>query len=399
MNICLITSGRPLDVYGGEEKFTNSFGDWLSKRGINVTIVGRKLFGVIAVSPEDLLHDQKKSIANDPQVLRFPYFIYAIFLIFTSLLLTLKILAVNKKSRLTILHVQDTGYGGFSGIIAGKLLGIPVVVSSHGLRYKTIKDNLKGVSKISLPFELALDGFVSRRANVLIIVSLSEKDFFINLKVKESKIVKIPIGIKISDFQFNEDERTNTRKQLNCELDLLIGFIGRLSPEKNVFSLLKAFAQASKLVDIKLLIVGSGPVEQELKIFSRKQGLISKTIFTGAKTDIRRFLCSIDIFILPSFTEGCPTALLEAMTIGKPIIASNIPSVTDILQNGKDSILFSPSNIEELKRAILTLGLDSDLRERFSKVVKTVAKKYDINVVFPQILDVYFNLQNIQHKF
>lgn len=398
MHICLITSGRPTEIfYGGEEKFTVSFGNWLSDQGNDVTILGRKLFGVVAINPKDLNRNKPEDRSTQPHVIRLPYLIFTLALLTTSLMLILKILAINQKSRISILHAQDTGYGGLSGIVAAKLLRIPVLVSSHGLRYNTMRQNFKGVSKFFLSVELSMDYLVARKADLILTVSSAEKTFFTELGTKKEKVLTIPVGIKTSNFKFNEAQRQRVRTQLGIQNEILLGFVGRLSAEKNLFTLLEAFSKAIKQsINAKLLVVGTGPLEDKLKVISHNYGLANRIIFAGARTDVNKFLSALDIFVLPSYTEGCPTALLEAMSSGKAIIASNIPSIRDILQDGSEAILINPYDVRELQRAILSLSYDSDLRAKFCDIVKKKVEQYDVSAVYPRISNIYEKLMHMK---
>ena len=390
MHVCLVISGRPSEVfYGGEEKFTGSLRNYLINQGHSVTVVGRKLFGVDVIKTNEVLLAPKTRF-KQPRILHVPYLVYTLTLLATSLMFILKILEINRKSRLSILHAQDTGYGGLGGVIAAKLLRLPVIISSHGLRYNTIRNNLKGFSKAFLPLEFNIESFVSRRANLLIVVSPSQKAFFHKMGVEKEKVVAIPVGIKISKFKTTEEKRRSMRKELGIQQETLFGFFGRLSPEKNLFSLLEAFAGALKQsTTIKLIVVGTGPLEEHLKRFCKANGVLGNIIFTGARTDIDELLSAVDVFILPSFTEGCPTALLEAMSSGKAIIASNINSILDIVKNGSEAILVHPCDSEEIKQAILLLSKDIILRNMLSRFAQEKVKQYDVDQIYPQILNAY----------
>lgn len=107
---------------------------------------------------------------------------------------------------------------------------------------------------------------------------------------------------------------------------------------------------------------------------------------------MNQLLSALDIFILPSYTEGCPTSLLEAMASGKAIIASNIPSIREIVSDGKEAILVDPNNANELKHAILLLHDDLNKRAQLGRKARERAKLYDVNIVYNRILKEYQNL-------
>ena len=396
MHICLITSSRPFEVvFGGEERFTISLGKWLINQGYNVTIVGRKFFGVEVVRGSYNAPPVESKVKQvHPRRLLLPYPMFILTMLITSLLFVLHVIAINRKSKISIIHAQDTGYGGLSAIISAKVLRVPVILSSHGLRYHTLSNVLQGISApLSLLWEYCLDAFTSRHADTIINVSSSGERFFAKIGARKSRMKMIPIAIEINSLKASEEVRQTMRKEFGSQNDVLMGFVGRLAPEKNLFTLLEAFVKASRHTNkMKLIIVGAGPIEEKLKVLSHDRGINDKIVFTGIRHDVNQLLSALDIFTLPSYTEGCPTSLLEAMASGKAIVASDIPSIREIVKHGKEAILVNPYNVEELKQAILLLHDNVDLRAELGRKAREKAKLYDVNRVYKQISNVYENL-------
>lgn len=398
MHICLITSGGLFEPFpGGERKFTVALRDWVIEHNINVTVVGRKLFSVQVVKSDAAPRIETSTKSTRPRALPLPHPMFIACMLIMSLLFLLRIIAINRRSRISIIHAQDTGYGGLSAVMSAKILKVPVVVSSHGIRHITIDKTLKGASRnLSFPFERWLDAVTSRSADSVIAVASSQKDVFANLSVKKSKIMMIPIGIDVSDFKVCRGVRQALRRELGVSNDVVIGFVGRFFAEKNLFTLMKSFAQALKYANkMKLILVGTGPLEDQLRTFCHRQGIDDKVVFTGFRYDVNRLLSALDVFVLPSYTEGCPTALLEAMASGKAIISSNIPSIKEIVKDGKEAILVNPYDTKELKQAILLLYYDSELRAELGHNAEKRAGIYNIYEVCGQILNLYEEL--VQH--
>ena len=396
MHICLITSSRPFEVvFGGEERFTISLGKWLINQGYNVTIVGRKFFGVEVVRGSYNAPPVESKIKRvHPRALLLPYPMFILTMLVTSLLFVLHVIAINRKSKISAIHAQDTGYGGLSAIISAKVLRVPVILSSHGLRYHTLSNALKGISApLSLRWEYCLDVFTSKHADMIINVSSSGEEFFAKIGVKKSRMKMIPIAIEINSLKVSEEVRQTMRKEFGSQNDVLVGFVGRLAPEKNLFTLIEAFVKALRHTDkMKLIIVGAGPMEGKLKMLSHDRGMNDKIVFAGIRYDVNELLSGLDIFTLPSYTEGCPTSLLEAMASGKAVVASDIPSIREIVRHGKEAILVNPYSVEELKQAILLLYDNADLRAELGRKAEEKAELYDVDRVYRQILNVYENL-------
>lgn len=400
MHICLLTSGRPFEVvFGGEERFTISLGKWLLSRNHAVTIVGRKLFGAEVVRGSFNAPSVESKVSLErPRRVQLPYQMFILTMLFTSLLFVLHVISINRISRISVIHAQDTGYGGLSAVVAAKILRIPVIVSSHGLRYITISNALKGISKsLSLPWEYWLDVFVTKRADVLINVSLTGEEFFTKMGLKKNKMKKIPIAIEVKSFRVSEEVRQTLRKGFGNKNAVLIGFVGRFAPEKNLFTLVEAFAKVLKHVDdMRLILVGAGPLEEKIIMFSHNRGIHGSVVFTGIRYDVNRLLSALDIFVLPSYTEGCPTSLIEAMASGKAIVASDIPSIREIVRHGEEAILVNPYKMEGLKQALLQLHDNADLRADLGRKAMERSELYDVNRVYVQILKLYQNLASKQ---
>lgn len=386
MRICLVASIRLGLALWGVQKFTLVFSSWLREHGHDIVVVYRSLFGA---------KGREKPTTHDKRVLNVPHEVSVVGMLLFSLLAVIRILGLNKERRITVIHAQDTGYGGLAAVIAAKIVDVPVVISSHGLRYVTLLNSLTGPLKaLELGLERVIDRLVCRSADAIIAVGKHVENYLKEdydlLKGKTATFV-VPVGIDVQRYSTNEQVRQEVRRELRFSNDqVIMGFVGRLWPEKNPLFLLEAFATIAKLVpQAKLLIVGGGPLKQEMGEFVKETGLNDKVVFAGVRKDVDRLLAAIDIFVLPSLTEGCPTALLEAMASGKTIIASRIPSIQEIVKDGADAVLIDPHNSEELKKAILLLYDSPDLRAKLGLNAKQKAQLYDADKLHEQILRIY----------
>jgi glycosyltransferase involved in cell wall biosynthesis len=305
---------------------------------------------------------------------------------------TLQILKLNKREKIKLIHAQDTGYSGLAAILAGKMLNVPVVISSHGIRMFTLARILNGPLKsLQIAMEHAIDMLVCRKAGAIIAVSSFVRDYINALGVNKQKTYVIPVGIPLSEYNVNSQTDKYILENLKeMQAKTIIGFIGRLSAEKNPSVLLTAYSQiVQNLPASCLLFIGDGPLMNNLQKYAQLHGIADHVKFLGIRRDVPILMKIIDIFVIPSKVEGCPTVLLEAMSGGKAIIASNIPAIKEIVEDGKEALLFDPHNPKQLKDAIVKLYYNSELRRRLGEYAKKKAKQYDIDVVFPQIIEVY----------
>lgn len=146
----------------------------------------------------------------------------------------------------------------------------------------------------------------------------------------------------------------------------VIGTVCRLEePVKGVTVLLRAVAQLTcRLADpgVQLLVVGNGPALRKLQGLSEQLGISEQVFFTGMRRDIERLLPLMDIFILPSFFEGFGIAIVEAMAAGRPVVATAVGGVPEIVINGETGLLVEAGDVNGLAKAIETLLDDPDLR-------------------------------------
>lgn len=137
--------------------------------------------------------------------------------------------------------------------------------------------------------------------------------------------------------------------------------VARLIPVKDHVSLLKAMAiVARKLPEARLLIAGEGYLMSQLKLLCDSLELNGHVTFLGRRNDVRRLLETSDIFVMPSLREGCPNALIEAMSVGVPCVATSIGPVAELVRDGEHVALVPPSAPEAMAEAIVSLASRPD---------------------------------------
>ncbi|MBE6889905.1 MAG: glycosyltransferase family 1 protein [Ruminococcaceae bacterium] len=141
--------------------------------------------------------------------------------------------------------------------------------------------------------------------------------------IANGRYVFIPNGIETDKFTFNEEHRNNVRQELNLQDTFVIGCVGRLCEEKNQLFLLDVFAQAVKIKDCRLVLVGKGELEEVLRKKAEALGISDKVIFYGASNEVNRLICGFDCLAMPSLFEGLMIVAIEAQCIGLPIVCSD----------------------------------------------------------------------------
>jgi len=150
--------------------------------------------------------------------------------------------------------------------------------------------------------------------------------------------------------------------------EMAIVTVGNLRPAKGHSFLLLAAAEVLKQrPQVKFIIVGEGPLEKELKKQAVDLNIATRVQFMGFQKEPSGIVAAGEIFVLPSLWEGCPVALLEAMSLGKPCVATSVGDIPMIIKSGVDGLLVAPGKPGELARALLELLDDEKMRQNLGK--------------------------------
>jgi len=177
--------------------------------------------------------------------------------------------------------------------------------------------------------------------------------------VNERRISVIYNGVDTEKFPFVH--RDTPRK------DIRIGIVARLIERKGHLVLFKSIQEIIGKHDLKLHVIGDGPNRENLETAAREMGLKDYVIFLGDCRDIPGRLKELDLFVLPSFYEGFPVTILEALSSGLPVIASAVNGITEIIEDRENGILVEPGQTEALAKAIELIIDNNDLRRRVIK--------------------------------
>lgn len=157
-----------------------------------------------------------------------------------------------------------------------------------------------------------------------------------------------------------------------------IGVVGRLVKQKGISFLLNAMYMVNQHRTAYLLIIGSGPLEAELRQQVRDLGLIDRVYFLGKRLDVMQILLHLDAVVLPSLWEGLSTVLLEAMALRVPVIATNVSGSCEIIRHRETGLLVPPQDAASLAEAILAILDDPGEARRMAERAYNLARNYTI---------------------
>ncbi len=220
--------------------------------------------------------------------------------------------------------------------------------------------------------------FILQRAKKIFVTSrdyAKSSEILRNFKFEDEseggKLILSPNFIDENELNIeNFDVTEKIRKNSGLENKKVLLFVGRLVKYKGVEYLLKSFKEAGKnFNDVVLLIIGDGPLRNQLENIVKKEN-IKNVRFPGKVKELKYYYALCDIFVLPSITrqEAFGVVLIEAMYFGKPCITTNIESgMKYVVDYGKAGILVKEKNVEELKNAIIELLKNENLRKEIGK--------------------------------
>ena len=196
----------------------------------------------------------------------------------------------------------------------------------------------------------------------------------------------IPNCINVADFGFDENVRERMRNELGVHDEIVIGHVGRFSYQKNHEFLIRVFAKVHARTDARLLLVGTGPLEQDIRSLAGKMGIADSVMFMGSRDDVKDLLIGMDVFAFPSRFEGLGVAIVEAQASGlKCVVSDRVPSEVDI--SGLVTFLPTDGGEEAWAEAILSSLENRD--RRMSPAEKIREAGYDMRTEIHELEDFY----------
>ena len=217
-------------------------------------------------------------------------------------------------------------------------------------------------------------------------------------------------GVRVSDFLPNSeslDGAADIRAELGIPSDaLVVGYVGRLVREKGLGELVVAAAGVMRRhPGVILLIVGEAlpsdrDARRELEDRIQRAGIDANVVFAGFREDMPRIYRSMDVFVLPSYREGAPRSVMEAMASGRPVVATDIAGCRDQVVNGETGILVPPGDVDSLEAALLRLIDDVVLRRQLGNAGRAHAREhFDEQAVCDRLVRCYRRLVGMTPDF
>ncbi len=292
---------------------------------------------------------------------------------------------LSKKTDIVHIHLSDGGSVLRKAVLVliALIFRKPVLMHAHGAEF-----DIK-YSKFPKLVQQIMNG-IFRRCEGFIVLSKTWKEYYIkNLGLNEQQVIILP---NPTELPIGTPIRTNVNK-------VKLAFFGRVGDRKGTFDLIKAFAKLPKNAQEKseLIIAGDGDIQQG-KNLVKSLNLSEKVTFLGWIDAESRdaLLATVDVFVLPSYNEALPMALLEAMGWGLPAIVTPVGGIPELIIANQNGLLVNPGNIQELSESMQLLIENENLRIEIGGQARKTVAPLDVKIYCDRLNDIY--TQMIQSK-
>ena len=372
MNVLQVTKGA---LMGGGERHVLTLLEGLTDRAINLSL---------AVFTEGLLAEEGRRLGVSVHVLpkRFRGDIRPL----TGLI------NLIRKNHIDIVHTHLVS-GNLYGRLAGKISRVPGVVTTLHHTHK------EALGKFRLPFMADLlfrgDIRLGVMSDRLITPSRDLENLLLDNGVRPSKIVSIPNAINMDKTLVTADEIDRCRHELGISPGIkTVGMVGRLVSVKNFEMFIRAAGRVLEgRIPVIFLIIGDGPLRADLERLAEAAGIKDRIRFTGFRNDVFRLVAMMDLFVLCSKSETNPIALMEAMASGKPVIATDVGGIPEVVEHDVTGWLCPSHDAECLADAIIRLLSDPGKAAALGAQARAkIMREYALSSVTDRLLKVYEEL-------
>jgi glycosyltransferase involved in cell wall biosynthesis len=298
-----------------------------------------------------------------------------------------------KTERPDVVHTH-TSKAGILGRIAAKIARVPLVVHTpHGHVFFGYFGPI--LSKIFLWVERLFGSHADR----IVALTDGESRDYTNLNVyPEDKLVKIHSGVDIEKYKQVPVSVAEKKRSLGLnQRGLVVGFIGWLLPTKGPMQLLKAMGDVWLDHDDTILVfIGKGDLDVDLRAEALKSSANGRVHFLGWRNDIDEIMPIFDILVLPSLNEGMGRVLVEAMAAGKPLVASNVGGIPDLVQHDYNGLLVPPGDEKALAASIKLLIDDPEKAKMMGQRGRELCDRFSIETMIEKLDALYGDLTRIK---
>ncbi len=401
-----IVIGTFLPMVGGSEKQALAHGRSLRERGFMTTIITLRhdrnwlpremIEGVPIIRVAGVLLGGREKL---PGPLRKVLYLLALLVMSCTLL--------RHRRRYDVIHLYHLGLESLPVALVCWLIGKPLIVSVRGAdsgkstnlpskksllagpldanvlwlevdERATHEGDLVMLERMGKPIVRFTCSLLQRVHAVIVIISSRMKDYLAVHDFNLPDIQLIPNGVDITRFHPTAADTSNLAIiAQQDERAHVVVCVSKLRYQKGIDVLLQAWNLVHKQApEARLIIVGNGPLQNQLEHMAEALGIANNVEFAGLQSDIPAQLHRGSLAVLPSYWEGMPNAVLEAMALGMPCVATRVSGSEDIIQHGVNGLLVEPADYQSLAEALLHLLYNPALARRYGQAARATIEKY-----------------------
>ena len=289
---------------------------------------------------------------------------------------------LTKEKHYRIVHCHSP----IGGVVArfacrkARKTGTKAIYTAHGFHL------FKGASLINWLIFYPIERLCSHFTDVLI--TINQEDYSRAKTWHTCDVKYVPgIGVHTEEFRKESVDRVALRNELGIkESDFVFLSVGQLSVRKNHEVVIRALAKINN-PKVKYLLVGFGELEDKLKLLAKDLNIADRVIFSGYRGDVRKILHVVDAFAFPSLQEGLPVSLMEAMSVGLPIVCSAVRGNEDLVENGKGGYVYGCHDVDGFAEGMSEIVAGKGYEMGRHNI--SVMKNFDINTVNKIMTELY----------
>lgn len=370
--VCMISTYY-YPYIGGAEKQIERLSKWLVQNDVNVLVITQAL-------PDCPRYEIQDGI----EIWRVPVFKGKALRALSFIIMACLVL-IRQRRKFDIIHSHQIFSPTTIGWFISVLLRKPLIVNLHGGGpygdlTKLLRRPRTGKFRLNQ---------IARQASTIISITQEISEELRKAGIDESKVIQLPNSVDSDEFcPVSDEEKVALRKALNLPLDVPIAvYVGRLVDGKGLEDLIEAWGRLS--LEAYLIVIGTGDLETALR--QQAEQLSLNTVqFVGFKTNISEYLQACDVWTLPSYSEGVPISLLEAMSCAMPIVTTPVGGIPEIIKHEVNGRLIPPGKVDLLAEALSqTLKLDQSTHQLGLGARQTILERYSINISAQSYLSLY----------
>lgn len=267
--------------------------------------------------------------------------------------------AVVKEEGINLLHARGWPLMLEGGILS-LFLQIPSVYSFHGKTHNWVLSYSKLRRLVEMVSVRMYDAIVT-------LTPAMKTDLMETLKLSTSRVRLIANGTP--EIQLGTEEREKARCELGIDAAaFVVGFAGRFDPVKDLDTVVKGFTRfAAQTPNSRLVLVGDGPCADRLRTQVQECAIGDKVIFTGFSDKVQQVMQAFDVYLQTSLYEGLSNTILEALSVGLPVVCTDVGGNSDIIENGKNGFLIAQRDVEACSASLTELFRSPELRRRMGE--------------------------------